>query len=41
MAKAAWLYHNNHMRHRDIADRRCVSHSRIARLLDQAVVTGS
>lgn len=40
MTKVAWLYHNRHMRQRDIAERLGVSQSRVSRLLDQAVDAG-
>ena len=38
--KVAWLYHNRHLRQRDIAERLGISQSRVSRLLDLAVSTG-
>ena len=40
MTKVAWLYHNRHVRQRDIAQRLGISQSRVSRLLDLAVSTG-
>jgi DNA-binding transcriptional regulator LsrR (DeoR family) len=40
MTKVAWLYHNGHLRQREIADRLAISQSRVSRLLDLAVAEG-
>ena len=40
ITKVAWLYHNRHVRQRDIAQRLGISQSRVSRLLDLAVSTG-
>ena len=40
MTKVAWLYHNQQVRQRDIAQRLGISQSRVSRLLDQAASTG-
>lgn len=40
MTKVAWLYHNEHLRQREIAERLSISQSRVSRLLDMAVAAG-
>ena len=40
MTKVAWLYHNGHLRQREIADRLAITQSRVSRLLDTALATG-
>ena len=40
MTKVAWLYHNGHLRQREIAERLSISQSRVSRLLDMAVAAG-
>ena len=40
MTKVAWLYHNGHLRQREISDRLSMSQSRVSRLLDMAVSAG-
>ena len=40
MTKVAWLYHNGHLRQREIADRLAISQSRVSRLLDMAMAAG-
>ena len=40
ITKIAWLYHNRHMRQRDIAARLGISQSRVSRSLDLAISTG-
>jgi len=40
MTKVAWLYHNGHLRQREIAERLAISQSRVSRLLDMAMAAG-